>query len=221
MAYIDFIKDVHTSTKRDYVGRVTSADKAKCAAIAKKYDFDFFDGDRKYGYGGYKYDGRWKSVAQKIVDHYSLAPGMKVLDIGCGKAHLLLEIMRLVPGIQVLGIDVSEYAISHTEGEIMPFLKLGSAQDLSEFEDNSFDLVLSLNTLHNLRIYDLKKAIKEINRVSKGASYIVVESWNTEEERVNMLYWQLTCASFFDVSEWEWLYKEYGYTGDYSFIFFN
>lgn len=219
MAYIDFIEAVHKSTKRDYLGRVNEASKAECAKIAKKFDFDFFDGERKYGYGGYKYDGRWRAVAERLVEHYQLEAGQSVLDIGCGKAHLLYEIMKLVPGIQVQGIDISEYAITHTLPEIQPYLSVGKAQEL-QFDDKSFDLVLSLNTLHNLYIYDLMKAIGDIQRIAKN-SYIVVESYRTEEERINMMYWQLTCECFFEVKEWEWIYKQCGYTGDYSFIFFD
>lgn len=220
MAYLDFIQQVHTSTKRDYVGRVTEADKAECAKIAKQFGYDFFDGDRKYGYGGYKYDGRWKPVAEKIAEHYQLKPGQKVLDIGCGKAHLLYELTKVVPGIEVVGLDVSEYAISHTIEEIQPFLIKGEAQNL-QFEDNSFDLILSLNALHNLKVYDLKKALQDIERISRGNSYIVVESFRNDREEVNMLYWQLTCASYYAVDEWEWLFKEWGYTGDYGFVFFD
>lgn len=220
MAYIDFIKQVHTRTKRDYIGRVTEADKAECAQLAKQFGYDFFDGDRKYGYGGYQYDGRWKSVAEKMAEHYQLKAGQRVLDIGCGKAHLLYELRKAVPGLEVTGLDVSEYAITHTLEDIQPFLMKGEAQNLP-FEENTFDLVISLNTLHNLRVYDLQKAIRDIERISKKNSYIVVESWRNERERVNMLYWQLTCASFYAVDEWEYLYKTWGYTGDYSFIYFE
>jgi len=220
MAYIDFIQQVHTSTQRDYIGRVMEADKAECAKIAKKFGYDFFDGERKYGYGGYKYDGRWKPVAEKLAEHYQLRAGHKVLDVGCGKAHLLYELMQVVPGIEVVGLDISEYAITHTIKEIQPFLLKGEAQNLA-FEDHSFDLVLSLNALHNLKVYDLKKAVQDIERISKGKSYIVVESFRNDREEVNMLYWQLTCASYYAVDEWEWLFQEWGYRGDYSFVFFE
>lgn len=220
MKYIDFIEEVHKSTKRDYVGRVVEADKAECAVIAKKFDYDFFDGERKYGYGGYKYDGRWKPVAKRLAEYYDLKAGQRVLDIGCGKAHLLYELTQIIPGIEVVGLDVSEYAITHTIEDIEPFLMKGEAQNLP-FEDNSFDLILSLNALHNLKVYDLKKAIQDIERISRGNSYIVVESFRNDREEVNMLYWQLTCASYYSMDEWEWLYQEWGYTGDYSFIFFE
>ncbi len=220
MGYIDFIGKVHGSTKRDYVGRVTADDKAECAIIAKQFGYDFFDGDRKYGYGGYHYDGRWRKVAKELADYYQLKPGQRVLDVGCGKAHLLYELMQIVPGVEVVGVDLSEYAITHTMKEIEPYLIQGTAQDLP-FEDNSFDLVISLNALHNLKIFDLKKAVTDIQRISKGNSYIVVESYRNDREEVNMLYWQLTCASYYAVDEWEWLYQQWGYTGDYGFIFFE
>ena len=128
--------------------------------------------------------------------------------------------MQIVPGVEVVGVDLSEYAITHTMKEIEPYLIQGTAQDLP-FEDNSFDLVISLNALHNLKIFDLKKAVTDIQRISKGNSYIVVESYRNDREEVNMLYWQLTCASYYAVDEWEWLYQQWGYTGDYGFIFFE
>lgn len=218
--YIDFVSELHKSTKRDYVGRVIGDSKAECAKTAKEYGYDYWDGDRKYGYGGYHYDGRWKSVAEKIVDHYQLKAGQSVLDVGCGKAYLLYEMTKQVPGLVVKGIDISEYGLSHAKEEIKDCLQYGQAQDIP-FTDNSFDLVISLTTLHNLKVFDLKKAVQEIQRVSKGNSYIMVESFRNGIEEVNMLYWQLTCASYYSLDEWEWLYREWGYTGDYSFIFFE
>ena len=218
MAHIDFIEEVHTSTKRNYLERVPN--KAECARIAKQYDYDYWDGDRKYGYGGYRYDGRWRSVAEKLAQHYALKPGQKVLDVGCGKAFLLFELTQVVPGLQVYGIDISKYALSHAKEEIKDRLQYGKAQEIP-FADNEFDLVISLTTLHNLKIFDLEKAVKEIDRVSKKNSYIVVDSFRNDEEEVNLLYWQLTCTSYYSVDEWEWLYQKWGYRGDYSFIYFS
>lgn len=220
MAYIDFVSELHKSTDRDYIGRVTSADKAECAAVAKEYGYDYWDGDRKYGYGGYRYDGRWKGVAEKMAAHYQLKPGQKVLDVGCGMGHLLYELTRVVPGLEVYGIDISAYALEHAKEEIRDRLWYGQAQEIP-FRDAEFDLVISLATLHNLKVFDLKKAVQEIGRVGKGNSYIMVESFRNDREEVNMLYWQLTCASYYSVEEWEWLYEEWGYEGDYSFIFFE
>ena len=146
MAYIDFVSGLHKATKRDYVGRVVSADKAECAVIAKQYGYDYWDGDRKYGYGGYRYDGRWRSVAQKLVNYYHLQSGMKVLDVGCGMAHLLYELTQVVPGLLVYGIDISQYALEHAKEEIRDRLQYGQAQDIP-FPDDEFDLVISLTSL--------------------------------------------------------------------------
>lgn len=220
MAYVDFVSDLHKATKRDYVGRVVSDDKADCAVVAKQYGYDYWDGERKYGYGGYKYDGRWRVVAERLAEHYRLRPGQKVLDVGCGMAHLLYELTKVVPGIEAQGIDISEYALAHAKEEVRGNLRYGKAQEIP-FADDEFDLVISLAALHNLRVYDLKRAVQEIERVSKGHSYVMVESYRNDREEMNMLYWQLTCASYYAVDEWEWLYKEWGYTGDYSFIFFE
>ena len=147
--------------------------------------------------------GGWSPRKWLII--IQLKPGQKVLDVGCGKAHLLYELTQVVPGLEVAGIDISSYAIDHAKEEVRPFLRQGLAQDLP-YADHSFDLVFSLNTLHNLAIFDLKKAIQHITRVSRKNSYVVVESYRNEREKVNLLYWQLTCEAFFSVAEWEWLY---------------
>lgn len=220
MEYIDFVGHLHSRTKRDYVARVVEHNKAECAAVAKEFGHEYWDGDRRYGYGGYQYDGRWRSVAEKMVKQYKLQSGDRILDVGCGKGYLLYEFTQLVPGIEVAGVDISRYALEHAKEEVQDKLVLGQAQALP-FSDGSFDLVISLGTLHNLYIYDLKQAVREICRVMRDQAYIMVESYRTEEEKANLLYWQLTCNSFFEVKEWAWLYKEWGYNGDYGFIFFE
>jgi protein-L-isoaspartate(D-aspartate) O-methyltransferase len=220
MAHIDFIERVHTSTKRNYLERVVEHDKAECATISKQFGKDYWDGDRRYGYGGYTYDGRWRSVAENIANHYNLEPGSKILDIGCGKGFLLYEFTQVITGAQVTGIDVSKYAIDNGKEEIQQFLQTGNATDLP-FEDNTFDLVVSINTLHNLYNFDLKRALQEMERVGKKDKYLVVDSYRTEREKVNLLYWQITCECFYTPQEWEWFLQESGYTGDYSYIFYE
>lgn len=220
MAYVDFISTHHNKTKRDYVARVVESPKAEAAKIAGQFGKDYWDGDRKYGYGGYKYDGRWLPIAGKIAAHYRLKKGDKVLDVGCGKAFLLYELTQVVPGLQVAGVDISAYGIEHAKPEMKPFLILASADQLP-FADKSFDFVFSINTLHNLHCRSLEKALKEIVRVGREKRYIVMESYRNEEEKANLLYWQLTCKAFYSHDDWVWWFEKTGYTGDYSFIHFE
>jgi protein-L-isoaspartate(D-aspartate) O-methyltransferase len=220
MAEIDFVTSLHKSTKRDYIARVNDADKAECAEIAKRFGKDYWDGERKYGYGGYRYDGRWRPVAEKMAEHYGLKPGDRILDIGCGKGFLLYEFTQAVPGIEIRGIDISDYAIENAKPEIKEFLTRGPAQELP-FEDNSVDFVYSLATLHNLYAFDLKPAVRHIERVSRGKSYIMVEGYRNEREKANLLYWQLTCECFYTPEEWKWLFREWGYSGDVGFMYFE
>jgi protein-L-isoaspartate(D-aspartate) O-methyltransferase len=220
MPYVDFLREVHNSSKRNYLDRVLRRDKAECATIAKRFDREFFDGDRCYGYGGYHYDGRWRSVAQKLADHYDLRSGDRILDVGCGKGFLLYEFTQVVPGVEIAGLDVSAYAIEHAKAEVQPFLQQGDAVSLP-YPDRSFDLVLSINTLHNLYNFDLRRALREMERVSRGHKYVIVDSYRSEREKVNLLYWQLTCECFYTPQEWEWFFEQSGYTGDYAFTFFE
>jgi len=220
MAYIDFINKLHTSTKRDYLGRVTAHDKAKVAESAINFDKEYWDGERHQGYGGYKYDGRWRPIAEDMARHYNLKPGTSILDIGCGKGFLLYEFTQIVPGAKIAGIDISKYAIDHAKDEVKANLKVANAAKLP-FPDKSFDFVFSINTLHNLYVYDLWSALKEMERVGKKSKHVVVECYRSEREKVNLMYWQLTCRAFHTPKEWEWIFKETGYTGDYSYIAFE
>ncbi len=217
---IDFTQALHASTTRDYVARVVEHDKAESAAIAGRFGAEYWDGDRRYGYGGYRYDGRWLPVAQTMATHYGLAAGDRVLDVGCGKGFLLHEFTRAVPGVEVAGLDTSAYALEHAKPEVRSALTLGDAAALP-YADASFDLVVSLGTLHNLGVGDLFAALAEIERVSRGRSYVMVESYRDEREKANLLYWQLTCRSFYAVADWEWVFRAAGYRGDYGFIFFT
>lgn len=222
MSYIDFLSVIHKSTTRDYLARVNDTDfpKAKAATLAKKWDFDYWDGDRKICYGGYKYmPGRWAPVAESIVKHYGLKAGDKVLDIGCGKGFQLFELLKACPGLEITGIDISDYAIANSPEEIRDRLQVGNANNLP-FKDKEFDFAFSITTLHNLHCYDLDKALREMERVGKN-KYLCVESYRTEEEKANLLYWQVTCEAFNTPEEWDWWFKQTGYTGDHSFIYFE
>ena len=216
MKYIDFMGSLHKSTSRDYLARVNDKEfpKARAAYLAKKFDFDYWDGDRRICYGGYKYiPGRWADLAQKFIEFYNLDSNSKVLDIGCGKGFLLFEMIKINPDLKIYGLDISKKEISDK-------LIIGNANNLP-FEDNYFDLVISINTLHCLKCFDLEKALIEMQRVSKNHKYLCVESYRNEEEKANLLYWQVTCEAFHDPDSWQWWFQKTGYNGDYSFIYFE
>lgn len=220
MAYVDFLSAVHKKTKRDYLARVNEFPKAEAARLAGKWDVEYWDGPRHTGYGGYRYDGRWRKVADQMVAHYGIRPGDRILDVGCGKGFLLYDFTQSVPGVEVAGIDISEYAIAHAREEVRDRLSVGNARQLP-FPDGSFDLVVSITTLHNLPCYDMERALAEMQRVGRRHRYLCVESFRNEEEKVNLLYWQLTCRCFFAPDEWQWWFERAGYTGDHSFIYFE
>jgi SAM-dependent methyltransferase len=222
LAYVDFMSPLHKSTTRDYLARVNDPEfpKHRAAELAKKWGFDYWDGDRRINYGGYHYiPGRWAPVAQSMIEYYNLKPGSKVLDVGCGKGFQIYEFAKALPGLEVRGIDISTYAIEHAKPEVKVAISQGTAASLP-FEDQSFDLVFSINTLHNLHNHELEEALSEIERVGKN-KYICVESYRNEAEKANLLFWQVTCEQFNSPEDWKWWFKITGYSGDYSFIFFS
>ncbi|OGX27144.1 MAG: SAM-dependent methyltransferase [Omnitrophica WOR_2 bacterium RIFCSPHIGHO2_01_FULL_48_9] len=216
----EIVTPLHKRTKRDYLARMVD-DKIHCMLKAKEYEFDYWDGDRRYGYGGYKYDGRWKAAAENIIKTYHLKPDAKILDIGCGKAHLLYELKQLLPQSEVHGFDISKHGLADAPEGIRSHLTRRKAQDVPyPWKDKYFDLVISLGCFHNLRLFELEKALKEVERVGKQG-YVMLESYRSEAELFNLQCWALTCESFFDQEEWVWLYRHFGYTGDYEFIYFE
>jgi SAM-dependent methyltransferase len=217
---MNIVTPLHRSTKRDYLARMVD-EKVFCMHKAKEYERDYWDGDRRFGYGGYKYlPGRWKPVAQALIDTYGLKAGSRVLDVGCGKGFLLYEMQLIQPGLEIVGFDISKHGLASALPDLKATLFNYRAQDAYPFGDNHFDLVISLGCLHNLRIFELKTALAEIERVGKQG-YIMLESYRSELELFNLQCWALTCESFFDTAEWIWLYKHFGYTGDYEFIYFE
>ena len=216
---LNIISFLHKKTERDYIGRMTG-DKAECMKIAKKYGKDYWDGDRRYGYGGYKYDGRWAVVAKNLIETYNLKENAKILDVGCGKGFLLYEFKKLLPKSKIVGFDISEYAIGNAKEEIKGNIFVHKAQDSYKFGDKEFDIVISITALHNLKINDLKSALNEIERVGKN-KFVVVESYRNEKELFNLECWALTAEAFFSPEEWVWLYEQFDYTGDYEFIYFE
>jgi ubiquinone/menaquinone biosynthesis C-methylase UbiE len=211
-AEIDLLRSL-PKTKRNIQSRAEGKD-AAVVAIARQFGREYWDGDRKYGYGGYRYDGRWRKVARDLIEHFGLKAGMRVLDVGCGKGFLVKDLMLECPGLEAFGLDISRYALLHCEKEVAGRLHLGSAEDLP-FPERAFDCVVSINTIHNLPRPRALRALQEIERLSPGRAYVQVDSYRTPEQKALFEDWVLT-AEFHDYpAGWKKLFAEAGYTGDY------
>lgn len=216
MADVNLLRSLPTGN-RSIKSRAT-AKTAEHIRISMEYGEMYFDGAREYGYGGYRYDGRWRTVAKDIVDHFNLKPGDRVLDVGCAKGFLVKDLLEL--GIDAYGIDVSRYALMNAEPEVIGRLQIGSAESLP-FPDNSFKAVLAINSIHNLSRALCLKAVKEIERLAPSKGFIQVDSYHSEEQKEIFESWVLT-AQFYDYpAGWIKLFQEAGYTGDWYWTVFN
>lgn len=180
--------------------------------LSKKFGYEYFDGNRKYGYGGYYNDGRWLNVAKKIITKYKLKRNSKVLDIGCAKGYLVSSLCSLK--IDAWGIDISKYAIAKSEETIREKLTLGNAKNLN-FPDNYFDAVVSFNTIHNLKEEDCIKSLKEIMRVSKKYKFVQVDAYETQKEKKDFLKWVLTAETHGTPDFWYKIFAKAKYDGDW------
>lgn len=214
MAEVNLLRAL-PQTKRNIQKRAAGKD-PEVIRTARQYGEMYFDGPRDYGYGGYRYDGRWVPVAKDIVQHFGLKPGDKVLDLGCAKGFLVKDLMIACPGLQAFGLDVSEYALKHCEPEAVGRLHLGSA-DALPFPDNSFDCVISLNTIHNFTRDRAIVALREIERVVKikNKSFVQVDSYLTPEQKELFESWVLTAEFYGYPQEWLDVFAEAGYSGEY------
>lgn len=219
MPLFELVTPLHRATGRDCLARMVD-DKVEAMEVARRYGPDYWDGDRRYGYGGYRYDGRWKPVAERLVAHYGLGPGARILDAGCGKAHLLYELQRLLPGAELHGFDISGHGLADAPEAIRPCLRRHDIREPLPWPDGHFDLALCLGVVHNLRLHELPGPLAELRRVSRRR-YLMTESYRNARELFNLQCWALTAESFFDAEEWVWLLDHFGYDGDYEFIFFE
>ncbi len=192
-------------------------EKVQCMKIASLYEEEYWDGDRRFGYGGYSYDGRWESTAKELITKYKLTSTSKVLDIGCGMGHLIYEIKKILD-CEVQGLDISEYA--KNKSIIGEKIKIYDVQDGLNYNENEFDLVLSIMTLHNFPVHKLHPLIKDIEKIGKE-KFIAVESFRSDVELFNLQCWALTCQSFLSPESWQWIFNESGYTGDFEFLYFE
>ena len=184
-------------------------------AIARKFDYDFFDGERRYGYGGLKYNARfWRPVIPTFKSYWGLNATTSVLDVGCAKGFMIHDIADMVSGVTVKGVDISEYAVNNAIEDMRPHVQIADARKLP-FGDKSFDVVISINTIHNLEIDECAKALREIERVSRGKSFVTVDAYRNEEEKHRMFSWNLTAKTILSVDDWVNFFRNVGYTGDY------
>lgn len=212
MAEINLLRR-YPQSKRNVQSRA-NAKTAEHVRISRQYGFEYFDGPREFGYGGYRYDGRWIPIAEDIIAHFGLKPGDRVLDVGCGKGFLVKDLMKVCPGLEAFGLDISEYAVMHCEPEVVGRLHVGNARKLP-FPDRSFAAVVSVNTVHNLDRAECIQAISEIERLAPGKGYVQVDSYHTPEQRELFLNWVLTAHTHDYPEGWKQIFREAGYTGDY------
>ncbi|MCR4302389.1 MAG: methyltransferase domain-containing protein [Sulfuricaulis sp.] len=198
--------------KRNVKARI--GNKEENRAIAMRFGKEYFDGIREQGYGGFRYDGRWVPIAEDVVRHFDLKPGGRVLDIGCAKGFLVKDLMKVCPGLEVFGIDVSEYAVMNCEPDVIGRIHIGNATHLP-FPDNSFQAVLSINTVHNLDRAGCLRALSEMERVAPGKGYIQVDAYRTAAEEKAFLDWVLTAKTYGTPEFWVELIRQSGYNGDY------
>ena len=188
-------------------------------ARARKFDIDYFDGDRLTGYGGYSYNERfWKDTVKYIKEVYNLTNDSKILDVGCAKGFMMNDLSQLIPKAEILGVDISNYAINNSIESMSNNISYANANNLP-FDDNYFDLVISINTLHNLPLIDCKEAFREINRVSSKDSFVMNDAWVDESGKEAMLKWNLTALTYMSTNSWKELFKEVGYKGDFYWFF--
>jgi SAM-dependent methyltransferase len=210
---VDLLEN-YPKTKRNLLERAQSKTEED-RAIARQFGKEFFDGDRRHGYGGFSYHPRfWKPVIPNFQRQYDLKPGSSVLDVGCGKGFMLYDFTQAIENIKVHGVDVSEYAIENGHPGVRENLSVADVRELP-FEDASFDLVISINTIHNLEERGLEKALKEINRVSKKDAFVTVDAYRDEQEKEAMFAWNLTAKTILHVDDWKRLFDRVGYRGDY------
>lgn len=210
---IDLLKN-YPKTKRDLNARA-SLRSPEDQKIAREFGREFFDGDRKHGYGGFSYHPRfWQPVVPDLISHFDLKPGDRVLDVGCAKGFMLYDLKLAMPELQVSGVDISDYAVSNGLESVRSQLAVANARNLP-FKNDSYHVVISINTIHNLELSECKKALKEIQRVSERGSFITVDAYRTDEEKERMYQWNLTAKTILHVDDWKMVFEDVGYTGDY------
>lgn len=210
---IDLLRN-YPRANRDLDERAT-AKSDESRKIARQFGVEYFDGDRSHGYGGFDYDPRfWEPVIPDFVEHFGIDANTSILDVGCAKGFMLYDFARLVPGVTLAGVDISEYAIANAVVDMRPLVQVANATDLP-FEDNSFDIVISINTVHNLNRSECGRALSEIERVASQGAFVTVDAYRNESEKTRMEKWNLTALTMMSTTEWGQFFEDVGYSGDY------
>jgi len=185
--------------------------------LAREFDYEYFDGSRKLGLGGYKYiPGFWSDPVDDMISFYSLDNSSSVLDVGCGKGFTLFEFCQKLPGLRIRGLEISRYCVNNSLPIIKPHIDLGCCSSLP-YDSNTFDLAISLATVHNLDLSGVKRSLRELMRVSKR-TLIKVNGYRTEEERAKLEQWNLVANTILSVSEWESVFDEVCYDREWEFF---
>lgn len=204
--------DRYPKSKRPIEERSQASEADK--SLARRFGKEYFDGTRQQGLGGYVYNGWWKPVVQRFIEHYKLTSASSVLDVGCAKGFTLHDFREALPGLRVAGLDISEYCLENAMPSVKNFLTLGTCEELP-YADNSFDLVISIATIHNQDLDGVKRSLKEIERVKKRHAFIKVNAYQNEAERIALNKWNIVAKTILHREEWLSLFREVGYTGDY------
>lgn len=182
-----------------------------------KFGKEYFDGDRKHGYGGYRYNKKFfRKVTKEIIKHYKLTNKSKILDIGCAKGFMMYEFRNFLPKAEIWGLDISRYCKINAMPSEKKFIKLGSCHKLP-FRSNYFDFIVSISTIHNLDEKKIPQAIKELERVKKGDSFIRIKGYKNLKEKKFIDNWNLVAKSNLSINKWKKLFKKFKYSGDYEF----
>ena len=211
---------LHTRSDRDYLSRV-DAMKPSIMEVSSEFGFDYWDGDRSFGYGGYRYiEGLLDGFIDSMIDRYELSNSSSIIDLGCGKGFMLAELKKRLPGAKLLGLERSDYAISNAHEAVKANIKITDCRHALPFSDEEFDLAFSTGLIHNFQLGEAFSFLREIKRISRQ-SYFMTESYKTVTQMFNLQCWALTARTLVSTQDWRWLMDKAGYDRDYEFIYFN
>ena len=212
-----FWKLYPVTTKRNIIADDRLKVSKKKRIELQKFGKEYFDGERINGYGGYHYNKKYfRKITKEMIKHYKLNNNSKILDIGCAKGFMMSEFRHFLPKAEIWGIDISKYCKIKAMPTEKKFIKIRSCHNLP-FENNYFDFIVSISTIHNLNQKKIPLAIKELERVKNGKSFIRVKGYKSLKEKKFIDQWNLVAKSNLSIKKWLKMFKKYNYSGDYEF----